>query len=353
MATLHRDFECKDLEDPVKAADLVKKQALEFGADAVGIGNIDRWEGAPIQMDPKQIMPECKSIIGMVFRVMRGSMRGIEEGTYFSNYSSMGYGGITYLYMPMTVINLSKFIEDRGHEAIPMGHQSDWRGIDSEGFLHENYSRPVAPGRATPDIMVHLRIAAYLCGLGEIGYSKMFLSPQFGPRNRVGIVLTDIELEPDPIYNGPKLCNNCMACVTACPGGCIPKDKTVKQTIAGKELEWADIDMSGCTTTFRGALKSDKDVPEDKQYMEGTNTVPGDWSPFYHKPRNVYNTGQAVCGARGCTRACMISLEKRGVLQNKFKEKFRRRKPWKVDWSQPPVYPEGAKFREKETHGVD
>ena len=71
----------------------------------------------------------------MVFRVMRGSMRGLEEGTFFSNYSAMGYGGLTYLYMPMTVINLSKFIEDHGKESIPMGHQSDWRAIDNEGYM--------------------------------------------------------------------------------------------------------------------------------------------------------------------------------------------------------------------------
>ncbi|NLA84382.1 MAG: hypothetical protein GX854_07665, partial [Clostridiales bacterium] len=56
-------------------------------------------------------------------------------------------------------------------------------------------------------------------------------------------------------------------------------------------------------------------------------------SPFYHKPRNLYNTGQAVCGARGCTRACMINLEARGVLKNQFKSPFRTKKPWTMDWS--------------------
>ena len=204
MAIMTRDFNAVDLSDPKAAALAVKRKALELGADAVGIGNIDRWEGAPLQMDPKQIMPECKSIIGMVFRVERGSLRGVEEGTYMSNYSAMGYGGITYLYMPMTVINLSKFIEDQGYEAVPMGHQSDWRGIDNVGYALENYSRPARPGQAQPDVMIHLRIAAYLCGLGEIGFSKMFLSPQFGPRCRVGIIMTDVELEPDPIYDGPQ-----------------------------------------------------------------------------------------------------------------------------------------------------
>jgi NAD-dependent dihydropyrimidine dehydrogenase PreA subunit len=334
MLTVEREFGQEDLDhDPAEAARIVKKQALAFGADAVSIGNIERWEGAPLQMDPRQIMPECKSVIAMAFRVNRGSLRGIEEGTFFSNYSAMGYGGLTYLYIPLTVINLSKFIEDRGYEAIPYGHQSDWRAINNVGVLGKEHSRPVAPGRAAPDVMVHLRIAAFLCGLGEIGFSKMFLSPQFGPRNRVGIVLTDVVLEPDPIYAGPKLCNRCLACVKACPGQCFDPKKTVKVKLAGHEVEWMDLDMSGCNVAFRGAEKVDQEVPANEQYIEGMNTRPGDWSPFNKKPRNLYNTGQAICGSRGCTRACMISLENRGVLKNKFKDKFRRRKVWKVDWN--------------------
>jgi len=79
------------------------RYAKEFGADLVGIASMDRFEGAPPQMDPRYIMPEAKSMIVMAFRVMRGSLRGIEEGTFFSNYSAMGYGGLTYTYIPMTV----------------------------------------------------------------------------------------------------------------------------------------------------------------------------------------------------------------------------------------------------------
>jgi hypothetical protein len=48
---------------------------------------------------------------------------------------------------------------------------------------------------------------------------------------------------------------------------------------------------------------------------------------------NLYNSGQAVCGAKGCTRACMISLEKRGVMKNTFKKPFRRKPLWQMDWS--------------------
>ena len=179
----------------------IKAAAKRMGADIVGIGSIDRWSTAPIQMDPKQIMPKAKSIIALGFRVLRGSLRGIEEGTYFSNYSAMGYGGITYLYMPMTVINLSKMIEDAGYEAVPMGHQSDWRAIDNSGYLRENYSRPVAPGKAAPDVMVNLRIAGFLCGLGEIGYSKMLLTPEFGPVFELVLLSPSWSWSPIPSSN--------------------------------------------------------------------------------------------------------------------------------------------------------
>ena len=326
----------------------VKKLARSLGADAVGIGNIERWEGAPIQMDPRQIMPEARSVIAMAFRVMRGSLRGVEEGTFFSNYSAMGYGGITYLYMPMTVINLCKAIEDDGYEALPMGHQSDWRAIDNEGYLRRNYSRPVFADRAAPDVMIQLRIASFLCGLGEIGYSKMFLTPEFGPRQRMGIVITEMELEPDPLYpdtDGPTLCNRCMACVRECPAGAISPTKTVKVNLAGHEVEWAEIDCKACGIAFRGGLVTDEPTPDDAAYMPpvgGRNVTQAPWTPFHKKPRNLYNTGQAICGARGCTRACMISLEARGVLKNQFKEKFRRRPTWTVDWSTEADMPPGA-----------
>jgi ferredoxin len=317
----------------------VKKYARSLGADAVGIAPIERWEGSPIQMDPRQIMPEAKSVIAMAFRVMRGSLRGVEEGTFFSNYSSMGYGGLTYLYMPLVVINLSKFIEDEGYESLPMGHQSDWRSIGATGDLRPGYSRAVEPGRAKPDVMVHLRIAAYLAGLGEIGFSKVFLTPEFGPRQRIGLVITDMPLDPTPIYDGPPLCNRCMACAKDCPGDAIPTDKTVKVSLGGNEVEWSDIDCDACNVAFRGAIEDESVTPEESYMGEARLTKPAPWSPFSKKPRNLYNTGQAVCGGRGCMRACMISLENRGVLKNKFHNKFRRRKPWSVDWDKPEVNP--------------
>ncbi|MCM8785664.1 MAG: hypothetical protein NC899_05445 [Candidatus Omnitrophica bacterium] len=321
-------------------SEILKEKAKSLGADRVAIGNIERWKGAPIQMDPKQIMPNAKSIIAMAFRIMRGSLRGIEEGTFFSNYSSMGYGGLTYLYIPMVVINLSKFIEDFGYEAIPYGHQSDWRAIDNEGNLRENYSKPVAPGKAHPDVMVHLRIAGFLAGLGEIGYSKLLLTPEFGPRQRIGIVITEATLEPDPIIEPGTLCDRCMACVKECPGNAINPEETLKVVFpyfGNLEVEWGKFDCKACDIAFRGGrpVKPEDDDGSLPDYIDqllyGYKIKPNYITPFYKKPRNLYNVGQAICGAR-CMRACMIHLEKKGILENKFKEPFRKQRPWRVEW---------------------
>ena len=124
-----------------------------------------------------------------------------------------------------------------------------------------------------------------------------------------------------------------MACVKACPGNAFSTEKTVKVNLAGHDVEWSDIDISRCTDCFRGIERTDAPQADPYLRMAGyENTVPGNWSPFYHRPDPVYKSGQAICGSRGCTRACMISLENRGVLENSFKQKFRRRPTWQVDW---------------------
>ena len=61
---------------------MIKEAALAAGADACGIGSMDRFDGAPREMDPRYLFPEAKSVIGFVFRIPRGVQRGIEDGTH-------------------------------------------------------------------------------------------------------------------------------------------------------------------------------------------------------------------------------------------------------------------------------
>ena len=320
-------------------AKTIKQIALEAGADEVGIATMALWEGAPQQMDPRYAMPRAKSMIVMTHRIMRGSLRGVEEGTYYSSYSAMGYGYINQKVFPWTAREVARALEDEGYESMPLAYHFYGGAINTNDGKTwksgDGFSVPVRAGLPRADVYMSIRIAAFLAGLGEIGYSKVFLSKKFGPRVRIGCVLTDMELEPDPIMPPGTLCNRCLACVRQCPGQAISATKTMKINVAGYDIEWGELNEAGCNRAFVGAQAlSGDDDPADGDYLKAPKGFkPSFISPFKHKPDNIHVTGQAICGGRGCMRACMISLENRGVLDNTFKEKFRRRPAWTVDWA--------------------
>ena len=62
--------------------------------------------------------------------------------------------------------------------------------------------------------------AATAAGLGWIGKSALFVSPEYGPRVRLATVLTDMEL-PCAAEPMESRCGDCDLCVKACPSGAV------------------------------------------------------------------------------------------------------------------------------------
>jgi epoxyqueuosine reductase len=322
---------------------MVKDWALRCGADAVGIGAMERFEGAPLQFDPRTIFPEAQSIIGLAFRVHRGLYRGIEEGTWFAGLPSMGYANINDVFAPLTMRNLSSLIEDEGYEAVPYQNTSVRLGTGA--------GQAVAEGLPRPDVFIHFRIAAYICGMGEMGWSKVFLTPQFGPRQRFAFILTDAPLRPDPLMAPGTLCDRCKLCVRDCPAGAISGDESIKVTVAGQQLEWGKLDEEKCACVYQtgspeyGPFMDDETaekvrtltaMPPGDERSEMIAYEGGMWSLGRKTPYSVnawesFHHPGTVCGARGCQRACFIHLEEQDKLSNKFHLPFRIRQPWKLE----------------------
>jgi len=324
-------------------AELVKQCAFQSGADLVGLGDMSRFEGAPKNFDPRYIFPEAKTIIGLGFRIHRGLFRGIEEGTFFAAYPSMGYANINDVYAPVVLREVGDLLEDNGYEAVLYQNTAVRLG--------SNAGKPVRPDYPSPDVFLHFRIAAYICGMGEIGYSKVFLTPQFGPRQRFCFIITDAPLQPDPLYEGPQLCDRCLQCVAECPGGAINGTNTVRISIEGREIEWNDLDVEKCDALFQSSIPEYNPFMPDNvaEYIRGIiQTEPGKerhkfvsehgapWTvaryeiPYNRAAWESYHHPGALCGARGCMRACMIHLEEQGKLQNRFHNRFRIRPPWRL-----------------------
>lgn len=315
----------------------IRTYAKQIGADLCGFASMDRFEGAPKQMDPRYIFPEAKTCIVLAFRIPRGYFRGIEEGTYFAPYTAMGYAGINEVYGPIVLRELCCFLEDEGYEAVPIPNISfrnnapGGNGIDLRKEQPPLKTLPVSPEKPAPDILIDMRAAAYAAGLGEYGWSKVFLTPEFGPMQRFVALLTDLEVEPDPIFEG-KICDRCMSCARMCTGKAISTTESDHLYIAGHDVEFAKIDLNACGKAYRGGVPEYNpfDVDEVGLGKEWASAQRGFGLELYMRHNH------ALEGARGCMRECYAHLEKKGVLTHKFKNEFRKHKPWSIDRSKRP-----------------
>ena len=225
---------------------MIKQRGMELGLDGVGIASIDRFEKAPPLMNPKTYFPDAKSVIVTMMRIPRGSYRGIEEGTHWNNYTFYSYSRLNQYIRPRLTYALSQFIEDHGWEAVPC-----YPAVPERNPVRES----VEPGRVPSDVVASVRFLAVGAGLGELGWSKVFLTKKFGPRVRLGSIITDAELEPDEMIEPGTICTRCGACIRECPANAVPgfKDgKTITIEIGGKKITYADVDMGRCTFTHHG-----------------------------------------------------------------------------------------------------
>jgi len=90
--------------------------AKKYDADIVGFANASRFSKDDAIF---KIFPETKTVIGLGFRVLRGIYRGVEEGTTYYQYTTMGVENLEETVMPLALINVSNLIEEEGFEALP------------------------------------------------------------------------------------------------------------------------------------------------------------------------------------------------------------------------------------------
>lgn len=211
-------------------AAMVKECAKKAGADLCGIANIERFCNAPPETNPLNIMPNARSVVVLAGRILEGSYKGIETNSDWSSYWIYGYG--TGIYGPLgeAMTKTMQLIESYGYETV--------QSPGSHTILpHEAppARESVKEGKMPSNVVLHMRLSAAAAGLGELGWSKVFLTPQFGPRQRFEIFITDAVLEPDPLYKG-HICTRCMKCVDACPGHALSKTKKVSVQIEGPDV---------------------------------------------------------------------------------------------------------------------
>ncbi len=267
-------------------AESVKEMAAGFGADLIGFAPMSRFEAVEPRNNPSAIFPQGKTVIVIGRRILRGALRGVEEGTETKTiYEKFGLYFLEDQYLAKTTYDLTVWFEAQGFEAVPLF------GYDAQEANKLQLGTPVAPGKPAPNVYVDYQLAAHWAGLGSVGRHGLFLTPEFGTRQRFAILITDAELTADPVVE-LDFCENCDACRTACPLGAYT---------AGVEEPRQDF----CQACQNGAVQTSF---------------------------GRFNTIDRI--AASCGRACLASLEERQLLSRKFQRPFRDAEQgvWSIDY---------------------
>lgn len=173
----------------------IKRAARYLGADLVGIAKLDmRWvyshhylletgESKPVEIDERY-----KYLIVMAMGEDYDMIRTAPSALYMSETF------LTYSRMAFLVGALAQFIRQLGYHAIP----------------------------SLNDTTLNIPIAVD-AGLGQFGRNGLLITPQFGPRQRICKVITDLPVAPDkPVDFGvTQFCEICRKCARSCPAQAI------------------------------------------------------------------------------------------------------------------------------------
>ncbi len=152
--------------------------------------------------DPKQILPECKSIL-----VLATPYHPVQQPSSFifhhSSFRVASYalGDDYHLILPPRLAALVRFIETQ------VGHPVANRYYTDTGPLLE-------------------RDLASRAGLGWIGKNTCLIHPRAGSYFLLAEILLDLPLDPDPPFPTDH-CGTCTRCLDACPTDCVLPNRTL------------------------------------------------------------------------------------------------------------------------------
>jgi len=220
------------VEDPLWMTERVKQVARLYGANLVGITEVN-----PLWVYSHYFERSTGNYDRVNMNLKYAIVMGIEMAWDWINHSpypeASAATALVYSRMAEVTSSLAKYIRALGYPALPSGNDT---------------------GQNIP-----LAIDA---GLGELGRNGLLLSPEYGPRQRLCKVFTNLPLVPDkPVDFGiQRYCEGCHACAQACPVDAIRwEDRTTELTSISNRtgiLRWP-VNVSKCYLFWRENRGSD------------------------------------------------------------------------------------------------
>jgi epoxyqueuosine reductase QueG len=251
----------------------VKAIAKQMGADLVGVASADCVATTPTRRGPSNVLSGASSAVVFGKRMLAGSIESPSKEVVTSQNLTL------YQELDRISYTLGCFLEDKGYRAATIPAYSPVEMTsETKGFAGA----------------VSLRHVAEAAGLGMLGKNNLLLTPQFGPRVRLGGVVTAAPIEPDESFS-ENLCGGCEACIDACPVDAISEPgKTHRGRCLRQVLPYG---LSGLIKYLMDSLD------EPKEEIKESFQNPNFW--------NIYQSLQLGLqyGCHACINACPVGLK--------------------------------------------
>lgn len=186
---------------PRLAAD-IERRARDLGASLIGFAPVARWAEAgevPEAYRPTALWPSARTVV--TFGVPM--LLPVIDSTPSINYQEM-YDTSNRLLDDLGY-RLAVWLSDRGHASVFLPR-------DGYGSLEVLLENPFGSFSHT--------MAGKYAGLGTLGLHHSLITPEYGPRVRLGSIFTSAELPGDPVATEDH-CNGCRVCERLCPAGAL------------------------------------------------------------------------------------------------------------------------------------
>ncbi|SDN68980.1 epoxyqueuosine reductase [Acetanaerobacterium elongatum] len=212
----------------------IKELVLSLGADVCGIAGIGRFESAPEGFHPKDIYPDCKSVVVFGVALPKGLAK-VEPRLVYGHYND-----ICKPQADRIALFAAKAIEERFKTfAVPVPSDNPYEYWDAEKL----------EGRG----LISMKHAACLAGLGTFGKSTLLLNCQYGSLLTLGAVLTALDLASDPMADSICIAG-CTRCIDSCPvqaldgKGGVNQAKCRRNTYGKNARGFNTVDCNRCRT---------------------------------------------------------------------------------------------------------
>ena len=272
-----------------RLSDEFRNFLLAQGADLVGFGSVSHMEGAPEIMQPRRYLPDAQSMIAIGLHINEASCdlieRSVRDRALPASYHSYQMFTLTVVnpQLDMIAFQGARFLEEQGYRAYPFPANMP------------HMSKPSAEYPGGPGDISHKHVAV-ACGLGQIGWHSLLITPKFGTRQKLTTIISNAPLKLDPMCEG-RLCDpvRCgFQCARACPTAAIPGTLRAKTTIRmrGKHVEYAEIVGWRCRWGCSGMLKAaggyaDIPMPDEEPNAEDLLRYKAQMDPWQVRLRSL------------------------------------------------------------------